>query len=109
MYLVVSGCFGFPFLFLTLRVRTKAHLEGVQSGRLEVTSASSGIPSETSMVSEMPLLGVLNEEDPEPVQDYYNDFFGSSRSTCLGSLLSIIEVGFRCSFALVESLRIPVV
>ena len=63
--------FWFSFSFLILRVRTKAHLEGVQSGRLEVTSASSGIPSETSMGSEMPLLGVLNEEDPEPLQTIY--------------------------------------
>ena len=63
--------FWFSFSFLTLRVRTKVHLEGVQSGSLEVSSASSGIPSETSMVSEMPLLGVVHEEDPEPLQTIY--------------------------------------
>ena len=45
--------------------RGRAHLKGAQGERLQISLAFPGIPSETSRVSETPLLELLCEEDPE--------------------------------------------
>ena len=67
------ACRGFSFLVPNLQGRGRAHLEGAHCERLEVALAFPGVPSETSRVSETPLLELLCEEDPEPVQNHHDE------------------------------------
>ena len=71
---------GVLFFFLTSRVGDEQHLKGAHCERLEVSIAFPGFPSETSRVSETPLFELLNEEDPELLQNHYGE------SSVVGSL-----------------------
>ena len=70
---------GFFFLVPDLDGRGREHLEGAHFERLEVSIAFPGMPSGTSRVSETPLSELLNEEDPELLQNHHGESLVGSR------------------------------
>ena len=99
---------GVSFLVPDLEGRGRAHLKGAHCERLEVSIAFPGIPSETSRVSETPLFELLNEEDPELLQNHYGEssvvgsLFVSAGATLVG-LSWTLPVPSTLSLRLIES------